>query len=53
MAMKVCNSVRGALRRDLARETQYFSEDEAEQLLAEIRWQSPDQQVCPNCGVLD
>jgi hypothetical protein len=53
MAMKVCNSVRGASRRDLARETQYFSEDEAEQMLAEIRWLSPDQQVCPNCGVLD
>ncbi|WP_077441468.1 IS1595 family transposase [Rhodanobacter sp. C01] len=53
MAKKSCNSMRGAARRDFARQVQYFTEDEAEQMLAEFRWLSPDQQICPSCGVLD
>ncbi|MFK2878728.1 IS1595 family transposase [Rhodanobacter hydrolyticus] len=53
MAMKIRGTTRGAARRNFACEAQYFTEEQAEQKLAEFRWQSPDQQVCPQCGVLD
>ncbi len=53
MVKKARITTRGAARRDFARKTQYISEAEAERVLAELRWLSPDQQICPRCGVLD
>lgn len=53
MITKARGTPRGAARRDFASKTQYFSEDEAEMMLAEFRWLSSDQQVCPRCGALD
>lgn len=40
--------------RDLkTKEIDNLSEKEAHQYLANIRWNCPDQQICPNCGLID
>jgi transposase-like protein len=44
------NSTRGAQRRCMARRIQHLSEDDAEKLLAEFRYGSFDEPVCPRCG---
>lgn len=47
------NPTRGAMRRCMARRIQHLSEDDAEKLLAELRYGSFEEPVCPRCASKD
>lgn len=52
MATKT-KTVRGAARRDMARDISKMDEGQAEAFMAELRFGDPDRQVCPRCGLID
>lgn len=43
-------STRGAARRGFSKKLQGISEEQAEMILAKVRWGSEDHQGCPRCG---